>query len=271
MKKALVILGMAALVASANAGIRFFFTSSADAYGLTNPANALKPSTAITSNDDVPDTTDNVDFTSGDYAVGTFPAYTTAPVTVDRTAGEFVYLWMQFYNDASAGGALDAGSKFVTAEFKITNHLGQTVGVNPVYYRGDDSGGDFANKCWDGASTELDNYSTFRQNPQTLAAVDSPGIVNSNSGGQGQSPMWKGGTTVNGTTNRIQLLGAIEGLANDTYTFFHTYAADTSSTVVLKRAGTNTPIEFAPVSFEVTPEPASMVLMALAGLLIRRR
>jgi hypothetical protein len=269
MKKALVILGMAALVASANAGIRFFFTTNLQPYGLTNAANALKPSAAITSNDDVPDTSDNQDYTSGAYAA-TFPTYsaTVPTIDLDTNPGGFVYLWMQFYNDGNA----DASSKFLSGEFLITGGP-----VNPVYYRGDDLGGLHGSKLWDGASTEADNYSTFRQNPQTLAAITAAGIVNSSFGSQSytdeddvqhRSPLWTGGSI---GTGRMALLGAIQPLGVGTYHFDNTFAADTSSTVVLVRAGSNTPVDIAGIDFTVTPEPASMALMALAGLLIRRR
>lgn len=291
MKKALVILSVLGLAAAANAEVRIFFTvadangnvpgTSTKAPGLANPANWNKVSLAITSNDGIPTNTDNKDFSTAGTA--NFKLSTAAVtynagvpnIDLDATTQQFVYAWVQFYGETVPGirswqpGITKAG---VAVDPAI---------LNPTWYKQDNMGGNPAKKRWDGASTEADNYATFRSNPQTLAAAGGgAGISNSELLDNGDGTMtnadawnlyrgdvWNATDGVytyydDGIHTRISLLGSFRPTEVGQYSAASFADIDAFGTVLTNFVGG---------SFTVTPEPASMLLLGLAGLLIRRR
>ncbi len=305
MKKALVLLAMVSLVAAANAEVRLFFTASTvDGFipGTTDPAPGLdnrelwdNPSTAITSDDLVPDFSNNLD--AADYGISNWPVYdgsmpTINPLGADGVAGtgddEFVYMWMQYYNESN-------GAKLISATLDLTGPAGDDV--NPVYYKFDDKGGPAAKKRWDGASDEADNYATFRQDPQNLTAVTAYGLVNTASNAQhfpagpglyghifSNPDAWNGFnadgvadfyTTPNetepppleGDAARIGLFSSYQPLVPGEYTITIPLDGVDDPLFVID----NVPTMPVTGSFTVVPEPASLLLIGLAGLMIRRR
>jgi len=266
MKKALVIVALLGMVAVANAEYRVWFTGTAGV-GLTNAALISHPSQAITSNDTVPVYTDNLDAYA--YTVAAFPNYATTGagqncVTPYQTAGpdDWMYIWGQFYGAA-------ASVKIITANMEIRNCTDNGLFPgNVVWYKQDQMAQ--SKKRWDGASTEADNYSTFRNAAQNLVAVTANGIKNVGATDASEDwNLWSKGAQ-NGTTGRISLLGAVQGNA---------LSAGKSYKIVVPLDNNGDPnfvisnVPTMPIvgAFKCVPEPASMLLIGLAGLLIRRR
>lgn len=305
MKKALVIVAILGMVAVANAEMRLFFTASTVsgfipgtttvAPGLTNASSTWNHvSFAITSNDTVPTYTDNKDYSSTTatarfrIAAANFPTYNGAvpaidPDGVDGIAGnaddEFVYMWAQFYHETAP--------KLRSWKPGVTLGGDPNIPVNATWYKQDNMGGSPAAKRWDGVSTEVDNYATFRNNPQYLVAVTTAGVPN---GGltENEDVDENGYPDTYGTPDAWNLYKSDVAVANGPYTYFddgiHTRIALVGSFQPDEgRPGAYTVSQYADVDlngiivtpvttgFTVTPEPASMLLIALAGLLIRRR
>jgi hypothetical protein len=266
MKKLLVIVALCGVVAMANAEYRIWFTGTSGV-GLTNPQYIGNPSQAITSDDDVPNYANNLDVYGGFYAVNNFPNYpghgsnyTTA------TCDEWVYIWGQFYNETGGTKVFSAVLQFVDA---ATGDLVDCV--EPVWYKVDDMGfPGGARERWDGASTEADNYSTFRMNPQSLTAVTANGMKNVGAVGNEQWNLYSAGAQ-DGIGGRIHLLGAVrctDLCCPGTYTIQVPTDVNGDPLFVISPANPTWPIIG---SFTCVPEPASMLLLGLAGLLIRRR
>jgi hypothetical protein len=270
MKKALVIVAILGMVAVANAEFRVWFTGT-DGLGL--PANLIPhPSTAITSNDPDAIYTDNLDVTSGDYVVSEFPNYANTGAGQNCTTpyqttapDDWMFIWGQFYGVAN-------NSKVFNAHMQIKNCTDNSLFPGDVvWYKVDDMGGDIGDKRWDGASTEANNYATFRNADQLLVGVTGRGLVNAASSDAWN--MFSGGTS-NGTTGRIALLGAVRGnadTAGKSYQIVVPADINGDPDFVMKISGVNTPIWPVAGAFKCVPEPASMLLIGLAGLLIRRR
>lgn len=220
MKKALVVVALLAAVAVANAEIRIWFTSSAEPYGLTNPALAFQPSAAITSDDNppdplLPDYTNNLDVYTGAeiYKVGAFPTYTPGYVpTIDTSKNEFAYIWLQF-------GPGEVANAFLHQLSIGIQGPGGFTGVKTAYYKVDNLGDSArSGKRWAGPSTEVDNYASFRQNPQLLVAGTPAsklawGLNNHAPSFAGVQPynLYNAGGAIGGAGNRIYLLGAVKG------------------------------------------------------------
>jgi len=274
MKKALVIVALLSAVAVANAEITLFWTLGTAGYGLTNQGQInpvsgetyeFTPSSADVSDDDVPNYNNNLDnnFGDGPYVLGNAPAVADAyqnDINTPLVAGNgvFAYLWMNYENEAN-------NAKLISAMFDYS--LGGSTAWMPeqvTYYKQDDLGGEGA-KRWDGNST-MPSYSEFEQDPQSLTAVTAFGIRNRPTG----SDEWN--LFDNGT--RTALLGAI-----DLSTIDMTGTDPLMLSIDIPADGNGDPlfvISNVPVSptvkgFYVIPEPASMLLLGLAGLLIRRR
>ncbi len=308
MRKAIVLLAALSLAVAANAEVRLFFTAStADGYipGTMDPAPGLmnrdlwdNPSQAITSDDQVPDYTNNLD--GNHYGIENWPVYdgstpTIDPLGADGIAGtgddEFVYMWIQFYDE-------NDNIKLFSATLDVAGPAGDDV--NPVYYKFDNRGNNNL-KRWDGASTEADNYATFRQDPQNLTAVTAYGVVNKPSTAQhfpagpdlwghifSNPDTWNGfnadGTAdfyttpnptepppLQGDAARIGLFSSYQPMVEGTYTInIPLEDPDDANTPLFVIDGVG-PVMPTIGSFVVIPEPASLLLVGLAGLLIRRR
>ncbi len=261
-----------ALVSTAWTDVRFFFTSSASPYGIMNPANALTPSFGL-GLDAASEDADGNPVTPA-LAVAQFPTYSTAVPTVDITKGEFVYVWMQLY---SVGGyptfpqtapstCLATGGVLFSATLTATGNPDKVA-----WYRVDNANSD-GRLRWQGAATPPDYPEFAHATMQSLTAVTAYGIKNASTADPSQ--LWSGGA--NGT-GRIALLGAIKPSQAGEFTIVIPLEAGTGLPLLAYR-GHVSGSDYASYSvlpvfgtYHVIPEPASMLLLGLAGLLIRRR
>jgi hypothetical protein len=120
-------------------------------------------------------------------------------------------------------------------------------------------------KRWDGVITP--GAPEFKNNPQTLVAVTAAGIAKINADAavpqNWNMSKWQAGTASQPRTS-VTLLGAVKVPTVGVYSIQMTqanFASDAENPVPIGPAG----------FFGVIPEPTSMLLLGLAGLLIRRR
>lgn len=140
---------LVAMASSIAAGaVRFYFTSSADPAGLTDPSLAFK------------DTGGNG--TDGtDYALnGELPAV-SAP-TIDARKGEFLYLWVAFEKEPN-------NAKIQGINITIDGDGWETA--RGLYLGDDSSGGGGGSIRW--------NLGSQTSDPIVLVAIEEPGVVNS--------------------------------------------------------------------------------------------
>ena len=293
------------LTTEAGAGeIRAFFTASrvdgklpnstaaggATAPGLLQTAAVWNHvSFAVTSNDSSGMYTDNKDYSSTvatqRFRISTFPTYSTSvpsifPNGFDGIPGtsddEFVYMWVQFYNESVPGIRSWRPGIFNTT-FNSYN------GVNATWYKQDNMGGGSVtgNKRWANASTEADNYAAFRNNPQMLDAGTNIGIPNAPLDDNGEAYTNRFGWNLyqsdiqgsanypdllyrdDGTHTRIALVGAFQPTDCGVYT--------TTLSGELDCFGTVANSDFVSGSFAFPiPEPASLLLVGVLALARRR-
>lgn len=258
MKKALCIASMLALAsvafASTPAGsATIFITNSADPYGLVKAENAF-----VATQQQIEDggTLYNVDLID----LGDGPAYslknsgdmTAAMPTIDPTAGEFGYIWIKF--DQTAKNAKVQGLS-----------LEWSNATDVCYYVLRDDFTDNWTRRWEGPVTEP-TVPEYHQNPQVLAAVTSNGLKIAD-GQQLQAFYGNETGTLAKKSDTVFLLGAIAfeegmydatGLLPQAINFSGQLDTDPVFPVTVMGA-------------HIVPEPASLLLIGLAGLLIRRR
>lgn len=181
--------------------LAFFYTSSAQPYGLTDPALAFQPTLVFSDYEPNYPGFSGVD--SDVYHVSAFPPLEAAVQTpnIDWTADEFAYVWVRFTqapNNAKIQGLhlVQDGTPADLAYYVVNNTNNEAIG----------------DRRWDGAYTSP--YAPeFKLNPQILAAVQTRGIVNRS----GASDAWNLYDNVTRTT----LLGAIrydsDGLRSAAY------------------------------------------------------
>lgn len=277
MKKVLVVCALLALATAANADSRIFLTKGGASIpvGLDNFANALIPTvSSVDSNNTM---TNRYDYATaaGDLGLhtihqiavtdfgaypgtGAFPTNTAAGDT-SFVVGDVAYIWFQFNRDASGNFLLDAGDKL--NGLKLT---GDGADFTAAWYLQND-GVVYNTKRWDGNATPpgYPEWISHRGTTQTLVGVNAAGLTNA-----GADQTWNlfsgknGGGIGASTQGRIALLGAIRFEGAGTFSFTlneYNYANNATGPMWM------------PTGITVTPEPASMILLALAGLLIRRR
>lgn len=256
MKKALCLVVMLAMVASASATVRVFVTSSAGGLGLENPANAFIPTiSTVYSNGLNENAYDYSDYygVPGPIRPGVFPAADApsgtadTPVQVNVGAGEFAYVWLQFQSEpkgAKINGLLVQVTEVGSAD--------PAAGLTFNWYLCNNMGMPTPNKRWDGTATPP-GYPEWHNNPQTFVAVTAYGLQNTALDAPWN--LWNG-------TSRYALLGAINGPAD---------GKKYELTVVNISYATPPNPTTAGGVFQFVPEPASLLLMGLAGLLLRRR
>lgn len=245
MKKLLAMVAGMAVAASVSADVRFYFTNSNTGAGLTDSSLALQ-------------NTDGNGTDGATYALtGTDPA--VAAPTVNPTLGEWLYLWVAFEGEANS-------VKIQGINLSIDqdgNETGRGI------YLGDDTNGE------EGGSIRW-NLGSQTTDPMVLVAIQEPGIVNRTTN------RW----LYDGST-RTALLGAIAvkegnydiriGLERQGVSYsgkpapkVKLGAGDEQFDGAVQPEGT--PTRYADAySARVVPEPASLLLLALAGLAIRRR
>jgi len=244
MKKALCIIGMLALVASANATVEFFFTSSTDAYGLVNPANAL-----------VATGTNHTDYIDG-WALngaGAPPLGAMGDVELDLGGSDWAYIWGRFNNEIT-------GAQINGISIGI-NNAGVGQG-NIAWYKGDSSQ-DFVTPPYTGFMRWDGDTEVFYFNHAGLIALTASGVRNLPT----DQPlnMYVGGD------QRTFLLGAVNlpswAAIGDELTF--TYGVTPVNYGAAPPAPNPDVVSMNKVV--VVPEPAAMLLLGLAGLVLRRR
>ncbi|MCK4343133.1 MAG: PEP-CTERM sorting domain-containing protein [Phycisphaerae bacterium] len=275
MRKALVILAMLAVVGPANAEYRIFFTAASDnTMGLTNGFNPDgtpflidSPSTSITSNDNVPIYDDNTDVYGGDYVLAGGPSYMTGGHHLQdcdnpEVGDEWFYIWGQFHGE-------DTGVRLFSASLNVVRCDEGSLADNleVVWYKVDNMASPMGVKRWDGYSTEADDYANFRTISKTLVAVTAYGIKNQGGSG-GNWNLYTGGAQ-NGDEGRVSLIGAIRiPPGEDAGPYTISIPTDLNGDPLFAIGGV---ASWPVVGAFTTPEPASLLLLGLAGLLIRRR
>ncbi len=264
MKKVVTILALLALVTSASATVRVFVTKSSDPYGLENNANYMIPtvSTAYVNGVDENgydywadyDGTIPGPIRPGGYPPADAPSG-TPDVPIVIPPGDFAYIWLQFQGEP-------AGVKINGLQISIhvngvpydPNDPNSYPPLATTYYLCNNMNNLLLEKRWDGTATPP-GYPEWHRNPQTMVGVTAYGIKNTAAGRA--HGLWSGGTA------RIALLGAVEYPAGKAF-------GDVYEILIsLINYGSGEPPGVAAGYF--VPEPASLLLMGLVGLLIRRR
>jgi hypothetical protein len=254
MKKALVLIAILATVTAANATVRIFFTNASEGYGLTDAS--LAQTVSVFDDSIYPGVYDDYE-----YAVSAFPpaGYNTLATA---EPGELVYVWLRFESDTNGA--------------KINGlHLGTDAGAGLTFYKMQG----YKAKRW-----QNEDNNELAMNPSVMKAVTTDGIVNSK--GATDDPLYD-------NTTRTTLLGAMvheggfanlvladlglsyDGLPRPSLTFG--FPVDMNGNPLQEEINTFPDPEPSPDATWTTtypnlaPEPASLLLLGLAGLVLRRR
>jgi hypothetical protein len=163
------------LPCAARATVRVFVTPASAGYGLTKPENAFVPTYSYIYPNGV--IVGGLDFTSGEFVCTSFPPLDAPSGTcldpVVLAPGEFAYIWVQFQNEPA--------EMTINGLAVQISECGQTTpaDVDVCYYVQDNSQGPppVNHRRWANMCTGL-YCPEMRQNPQTLIAISSGGIVN---------------------------------------------------------------------------------------------
>jgi len=265
MKKTVTILALLALVATANATVRVFVTTSSDGYGLETPANHMIPTISTVYANGVDENGyDYADYygVPGPIRPGTYPADAAPSGTlanpIEILEGDWAYIWLQFQEEAKSAkiNGLQIAILDSTLTWDPNNPEPLPAGMTTTYYLCNNMGMPAPAKRWDGTATPPNYPEWHNNNPQVGVAVNAYGLQNL--AADAPWDLYKGGTA------RMALLGAI-----DVSTFDPTKVYQIFLPQVNYLAGQ--PTGMAAGYFKFVPEPASLMLLGLAGLLIRRR
>jgi len=264
MKKVLCLAAILAFATAANAvDGRLFLTGWDEGYGLTMPENACIPTFSEVDLDG--NNYNPYDYYYGDFVVDAYPPadYAGYPagnaLMLDKTGMMYpqgAYLWLQF--DANFA----KNTKVNGMQVEIKNAADGTLaeGFAPVvYYLQNDAGG-FGTKRWDGPATAPDYPEFTGNNPQVLVAVQAYGFKKTVAAVPDQ--MYNGAAG-----GFIALVGSICLDEMDPTGDYYIEITDLSYDV-----GDPDPANWvSDTYFTVVPEPASLLLLGLAGLVLRRR
>ncbi len=233
MIKALILVAASCLAAPASASVQFFFTD-----GGTNPWAGAGPAGGPLD----PTGDRQLDYTQDGY-VPNYAAFPPAFVPhATAGVGDTVYFWVKFNGEIN-------GQRIHGIDLVLDGTPGEVA-----YYVCDDtaSGG---NRRWDGVYTPPDDPEFKNWPRQILPGVTALGIKNT-------SANWPANLYAGGA-RRTALLGAVEYDQPGTYT-------PHLGPLGIAYSGHPPPaVEFC--SLTVTPEPATVALVALGGSLLRRR
>jgi len=271
MKKAIVLVAVLGLVAMANADVRIFFTKGGTGTGITNPAMAFLPTGGLGNDGQITDP-DSGDVSPGAYYLtGAPPAYTTDIPTVDATLGEFVYVWLQFYTVGTVpqfdehGNPIGGASTYLPNNGVLFSASMESTNANQqfAWYKYDNSNPDELggnSYRWDNSADQLTGSTV------AFTAVQGTGIKNATA------------ASLNfGQQSRTALLGAIKpstdalGLQSMTALLDNYGLPAFAFKISTVNGGAGYSVLPTFGQYNVIPEPASMLLLGLAGLLIRRR
>jgi hypothetical protein len=275
MKKALCLVAILALVTTASADNRVFFTKATGAageWGLDLAENHMVPTVAtIDINNNVTNGWDyygedwgggplTIDQIGGAFAgrTGTIPPANHSGIpTVDFSVGEWAYIWFQFNRDADGNYVQDLfGDKIVGLKVEITG----PGDVDTTYYVNCDKERSGSWK-WNGSATPPD-YPEWHNNPQTMLGLTNDSLKNVP--GDVPANLYAGKNDAGSNPvdqYRMGLIGAAEFSVAGTYEITITdfeYASGEDPGVLWSG------------KVIAIPEPASLLLLGL-GVLLRRR
>jgi hypothetical protein len=304
MKKVLCIVAILAVAACADASVKLFVTPASAGFGLNEVANhntatfsSCTSGGASTGGSDfsysnlggspggpnpgLPPPTYTGGFSVGDgithaptvalpLAVNPgFPAYnsdgSTALNPVEISQKDFGYIWFAFQNEVD--GVKIKGLGITIYDVTAGGGVAPASALGPTYYYQNDRNSGAGNYRWDGQVTQP-GQPEFHNNPQVLVGVTSMGIRNARANPENFWNMAdyqaKSGAT---NTTTVALLGALDPVFRSGHTYeIAITPGDNGIEYDTGVAGTH-------VSgfFKFVPEPASLLLMGLAGLILRRR
>lgn len=249
MRTAWIIAISLSLATFAAADVRVFVTPAQAGYGLTDPALAFTPtlSTVLPTGEDI-NPYDFYYYTCDSYPPVDAPSGgRTDPVWL--AGDDFGYVWLQFRGEPK--GCRINGLQITIRE------VGQAEPAADIASCWYVLNGGFR-KRWDGPATPPD-YPEWHNNPQSLGCTTAGGIVNLGDDGpmlfksQGSSGWNRTGVALLGTVSDLSAMVKYEILITG-----------------ISYATGETP-EVSGGVFGLLPEPTSLMLLALAGLVIRRR
>lgn len=278
MKKALCVLAILSVAAFASASVRLFVTSSADGYGLNETPNhniasfstVDQANTSVLGKDFYYSKLGAYPYYGGHtgFSVSNFPpelqAGGTALTPIEIQPTDFAYIWFQFQNEADQVRVKGLG--ITINDVTAGNVVAPVAALGPTYYYQNNRNTPTQEYRWEGALTQP-GQPEFHNNPQVLVGVTSNGLNNVRVDNPWNMSKFQAMAKTAGTTTGVSLLGALD----PTLRTGHVY--EIMITPGDNGIEYNTGLAGPHVSgfFKFVPEPASLLLMGLAGLILRRR